>query len=195
MSRPGRADRYEAQLTDGELMALHTSLMGGRQKLEQIRDAAPAWRDGPMRGRKPSISTLGNIRERLVMEETLRENEQTTEAILAQVAAEDPQIPAAKLDEIGQRLFKTLSIRQLNLDGWVALQKAEKSAGDLKLARERFEIETAKQLLDEAKRRRADAVANDPALDEAARIAEMRKVYFGDVDALAATGEIQLPPP
>ena len=195
MKRPQRADRYEAQLTDNELMALHGALLGGRQTLEKIRDAAPVWRDGPQRGKTPSLATLSNIRERLVMEETFRENEQTTEAILAQVAQEDPQLPAEKLDEIGQRLFKTLSIRQGNLDGWVALQRAQQGKDSVKLARDKFEVEVAEKLLDEAMRRRAEEIANNPQLSEAERIEAMRQVYFADVDKLQASGAVLIPAP
>jgi tRNA A37 N6-isopentenylltransferase MiaA len=195
MKRPQRADRYEAQLTDAELTALHGALMGGKQTLEKIRAAAPPWRDGAQKGKTPSMATLSNIRDRLVMEETFRANEQTTEAILAQVAEEDPQLPKDRLDEIGQRLFKTLSIRQLDVNAWVQLQKAEKATGDLKLARERFEVEVAEKLLDEVTRRRVDEIAENKSLSEVDRINAIRKVYFADVDALQASGAVQIPAP
>lgn len=193
MNRPRRADSYEAQLSDGELIALHDALMGGRLTLEKIRAGSPNWRTGHMAGRKPSLATLSNIRDRLCLKSSLQENARTTETLIEELKEEIPGLSDEQLAEYGHRAFSLMALRQQDLKGWVKLRQSQKAAGDLKLARQKFEIEVAKKLLDEATRARADDIARGTGT-EAEKIEAMRKVYFADVDELAASGTIKLPP-
>jgi hypothetical protein len=193
-TRPRRADCYEAQLSDGELMELHHALMAGKQTLEKIRDGAPRWREGQFATKSPSLATLSGIRDRLVMEATLRANEATTESIVDEARQKSPELTSDALDDLGQRVFKEMSLRTLDLKGWVALQKAEKGRRDTELDREKFEVAVATKLLDEALRLRAQEIADGPGT-EAEKIALMRSAYFADVDALQAAGTIKIPPP
>ncbi len=66
--------------------------------------------------------------------------------------------------------------------------------GDEKLAIEREKLERliAEKLLTEAVRRKAEEISNSN-LSNAEKISAMRKVAFADVDALEASGEVQLP--
>lgn len=194
MTRPTRADSYEAQLTEVQLGALHAALMSGRVKLETIQAESPKWRTGRFAGRPPSLASLSNIRDRLMLKASLTENAATTETLLEELKQEVPGITDEQLAEYGHRAFSLIALRQQDVKAWVALRRTQKDAGDLKLARQKFEVEVAKKLLDEATRARADEIARGSGT-EAEKIEAMRRVYFADVDALAASGTIVLPPP
>lgn len=146
-----------------------------------------------MAGRKPSLATLSNIRDRLCLKSSLQENARTTETLIEELKEEIPGLSDEQLAEYGHRAFSLMALRQQDLKGWVKLRQSQKAAGDLKLARQKFEIEVAKKLLDEATRARADDIARGTGT-EAEKIEAMRKVYFADVDELAASGTIKLPP-
>lgn len=59
----------------------------------------------------------------------------------------------------------------------------------LKMERELFLVKT----LDAATLSKVSAIAQDASLDNAQKIAALRKVYFADVDAMDAAGEVKLP--
>jgi hypothetical protein len=181
-TRPRRADCYEAQLSDGELMELHHALMAGKQTLEKIRDGAPRWREGQFATKSPSLATLSGIRDRLVMEATLRANEATTESIVDEARQKSPELTSDALDDLGQRVFKEMSLRTLDLKGWVALQKAEKGRRDTELDRERFEVETAEKFIRWSADQRAREITDGPA-SNAEKIAQLRQLMFRDLDA------------
>jgi len=70
--------------------------------------------------------------------------------------------------------------------------KLEQKAQDQKLAREKFEMDFSKKLLDATFREQAERIANSD-LSHADKIAAMRKAAFSDVDALQASGKVAIP--
>lgn len=62
----------------------------------------------------------------------------------------------------------------------------------LQLARDKFETEVAKMLLDAALRARAEAIAAS-SRPHAEKIAAMRQAAFADIDALQASGTVVIP--
>lgn len=182
MSKVKRADRYEAQLESAELRKLHDELLANRKTLQQICDGSPKWRAGPFRHKPPSLATLSNIRDRLLMEATLKENEATVATVLAEMEARNPELKEEDLDEAGQRILKILCLRKLDVTGWVALQRAEKGRLDAELNRERFEVETCELFIQWASDQRAAAVAASP-LSNTEKIAKLRALMFQDLKA------------
>ena len=63
---------------------------------------------------------------------------------------------------------------------------------DRKLDREKYETEAAEKMLDKALRAKADEL-NASSLSQAAKIAEMRKAAFKDVDELQKSGKLKIP--
>ncbi len=196
-TRPQRSDRYEAQLSDGELLALHSDLLDAKKSLEAIRDGLPPWRTGSKAGRKPSLATLSNIRDRIAMEETFRENEVTTETLLEELKREVPDITEAQLDEMGHKAFTLLAIRQQDAKGFVRLRSArtkaeieraklalrerevERANESLALDKERFKRETCELFLRWAEDQRARDIAAAP-ITNAAKIEQLGQLMFGD---------------
>jgi hypothetical protein len=192
--KPRRADSYEAQLSDGELIALHEALLGGRATLAKIRAEAPKWRAGHLTGRPPSEATLSNIRAELLLTATLKANEVTTDTLKEELKQEVPGLTDDQVESFGHRAFSLMAIRQQDVKAWVALRRTHKDAAQLRLEREKFEIAVATKLLDESMRLKAQEIA-DGTGTEAEKIAAMRSAYFADVDALQKAGTIKLPAP
>lgn len=149
---PRRSDSYEKQLSDSELLWLHTSLLAGRPSLKQISAKMPPWREGRRMGQRISIAALHNIRERLLLEENFAEDGQTTESLLEQLRSEMPGISEEELDRIGTRTFTLLAIRRQDTKSFVKLRSAQNKA----------ELERAKlQLAERAESRQTEALALD----------------------------------
>ncbi len=196
-TRPQRSDRYEAQLTEGELQALHVDLLDAKKSLEAIRDGLPPWRTGTKTGRKPSLATLSNIRDRIAMEEAFRENEATTETLLEELKREVPDITEAQLDEMGHKAFTLLAIRQQDAKSFVqlrsartkaeiersklALREREVNRADQALAldRKRFQRETCELFVEWSADQRAKDIAAAP-ITNAAKIEQLGQLMFGD---------------
>ena len=70
--------------------------------------------------------------------------------------------------------------------------KANHKERELKLAEDKFQIEFCELVLDKAVRDAAERIANS-ALTQADKIAAMRKAAFKDVEALQASGKLQIP--
>ncbi len=68
-------------------------------------------------------------------------------------------------------------------------QKIELLEKRFKLMQEQFLVRT----LDAGVMAKVSAIAGDHSLDNAAKIAALRKVYFSDVDQLEASGDVKLP--
>jgi hypothetical protein len=64
---------------------------------------------------------------------------------------------------------------------------------ELKLAREKFELEASALLLDAATRARADEINASTSLTRAQKIAAMRKAAFTEIDELQASGRVVIP--
>jgi hypothetical protein len=144
------------------------------------------------------------------LQSQFREDEQTTDSILEQLKAAQPDLTDEKLDELGQRTFSLLSIRRKDLKGFVTVRSAmtraqlekeklklrEKAesrlAGQAKLARDKFEIEISTKMLSQALREQAERIANSN-LSQADKIAAMRQAAFSDVDALQKSGRVKIP--
>lgn len=195
---PRRSDSYEKQLSDGELLSLHASLLSGKESLKAIRAAAPPWRSGPLAGKPPSITTLHNIHERLVMEEGFRADEATTDSIIEELKKDLPTLTDAQLDELGQRTFSLMAIRRQDLKGFVQLRSARTHAeieraklklkerdqvrqeAALGLEREKFETTTAEKFIDFYNDQRAKDIM-DSDKPRAERLAQLRDMMFPDV--------------
>ena len=165
---PKRSDSYEAQLSDGQLIELHSNLLAGKEALDVIAETLPPWRSGRYMGQQPSIATLSNIRQRLILEADLQEDEATTETILESLKAEVTSITDEELDRLGARTFSLLALRRRDLDGFEKIRsaraKGELESKKLELAKQdadRKERELALQLakFEEAKRKAALADA------------------------------------
>lgn len=193
-----RADRYEAQLSDGELGNLHSELLSGKTTLDKIRAAAPVWRMGPNSGKKPSLATLSNLRDRLLMEESFREDESTTESILEQLKAEIPELSEDQIDQLGNRTFSLLTIRKQDLKGYVRLrsamakaqlerakldlrkQEAARQEKSLELEEKRFQRETCKLFLKWAESEEAKKIASGTGSNDE-KIQRLGEMMFGDL--------------
>lgn len=68
-------------------------------------------------------------------------------------------------------------------------RRIEQMEEQLRLQRETFLLKT----LDAATLSKVSAIAQDATLDNAQKIAALRKVYFADVDAMDQAGEVKLP--
>jgi len=74
----------------------------------------------------------------------------------------------------------------------LATQAEARQAAEHQLNREKFELEAAEMMLNEALRLTAQGIAASN-LSQADKIAAMRKAAFSDVDALQQSGKIQIP--
>lgn len=64
---------------------------------------------------------------------------------------------------------------------------------DLRLAREKFEIETCEKIIQAARDPKTRQIVEDTTLSKAEMIAQLRQTYFADIDALQASGKVVLP--
>jgi hypothetical protein len=175
------ANSYEAQLSDADLHWLHSALLARTPSDKAIREKLPPWKAGPRAGQKVALSTLSYIRERLMMEESFRVNETTTESLLEQLKTEVPGISEAQLEEVGSKLFTTLAIRQQDAATFVriraarthaelekaklALRERELNRQDesLALEKEKFKRETCEMVIKYAEDARAKEIVNSSA--------------------------------
>jgi DNA uptake protein ComE-like DNA-binding protein len=125
------------------------------------------------------------------------------EAVKEAVRAEFPNASAEKLAAVGQIGFlaraiaeqsqeKYVQLQQLDLDQRSAETRAKFKREEIDLKRTQFEMEIAEKMLDEALLRKAQEIAGS-GMSQAAKIAAMRKAAFADVDALEASGKIEIP--
>jgi hypothetical protein len=109
--------------------------------------------------------------------------------------ANDPAAIAKAVDSVSKAIAQVRagdhSAQKLALDR----RKADQADEALKLERLRLSAlldKAAERLLDETLRQQAAAIANS-SLSNADKIAALRKAAFSDVDALEASGSVQLP--
>lgn len=120
---------------------------------------------------------------------------------VAEEARKSPaQFDAATIDAIKQRAFElAISPHSSPKDVkaiFMLLQKSrdqEIKAGQLALARDRYEVDCCTKFLEWLKDAKAREIA-ESGLSNSEKIAALRKAYFSDVDALQASGTVQLPP-
>lgn len=176
---PRRSDAYEKQLSDGELLWLHSQLSEAKLSLKKVRTQAPKWRAGKFSGKPPSIGTLHNIKVRLELEEDLAEVEATTETVLDAMKREDPSLSQESLDAFGLKVFTTLAIQRRDAKTFVALQKAQKGRADTALNEARFRRETCELFLQWAADQRARDIAASPT-SNAEKIEQLGALMFGE---------------
>lgn len=95
--------------------------------------------------------------------------------------------------EDGRQLLLDAAPSLTNLfNSQIADERAGLAKSALKLEREKFETTIAERLLNEALSARAAKIAASTA-PKADKIKALRQLYFADVDALQASGEVRLP--
>lgn len=132
-------------------------------------------------GLKTSATALSDFWSWWHLRAQFRQDEQTTESLLEQLKAEVPELSEAQLDELGQRTFSLLSIRNQDLGGFVKVRTArakavleaeklklrtlaeERMREGLELEKKRFQRETAKLYLEWCEDRRAKEVVTSGA--------------------------------
>jgi hypothetical protein len=115
------------------------------------------------------------------------------DAFLIEEKSLHPELTEVQLFDRGQRLFSMIAMAEEDAKNWTALQTVSLKRGLLQLDREKFQTLAAEKMLDKRLRQAADEINNRNDLTRAEKIAAMRKAAFSDVDALEASGEIELP--
>lgn len=117
--------------------------------------------------------------------------------------SKDPSLSPERIREIGQSLFTMEAVEARDAKGFVDLESlrlAQKSAEfkghieteKLKLNQAKFEVQTCERFLTWFKDERAREIAGS-GMSNAEKIAALRAEFFRDVDALEASGEVELP--
>lgn len=194
---PQWVNSYESQLSDSELLWLHTALLAHHPSDKAIIAKMPVWRDGPRKGQPVSKATLSNIRDRLEAEEDYQAAEANALAMVRERQAREPELSAPELEEYGQRVFTELTILRKDMAGFVTLTSArgkallEKAKLELKvqaeqrqrealvLEKERFRRETCSLFLKWAEDRRALDIASGTA-PNSQKIEALGQLMFGD---------------
>lgn len=194
-----RADGYEKQLSDTDLLFLHTALQQGKIPLEELSLQLPAWKSGRFTGQQPSKSTLSNIYKRLVLEEELRDNEETTEALLESLKQSMPQLSDTEIQKIGDQHFTLQAIRNQDAKTFLnysiarstaeienkKLEMREREAKlkeeTLELAKQKFMVETTELFVKHVQDSEAVRLATQPGLTSRERTEELGKRIFGDL--------------
>jgi hypothetical protein len=200
---PQRCDRYEAQLSDGHLIELHAALMDGKRSLADIRKSLPPWKQGRFAGKPVSLATLSFIRDRLVMQARMSEDEETTETLLEQWRKSVPTLSDAQIDELGVKTFSLLALRSGDHKAFVSIRSAHNQAQiektklalkereaarldqQLALEKEKWETLTAEKVLDAANDAAIQLIATQTAMGRKAQIALIREKMFGQVESMA----------
>ncbi|MCW5556618.1 MAG: hypothetical protein KIT22_02050 [Verrucomicrobiae bacterium] len=125
---PQWTNSYEAQLSDSDLLWLHTALLSRTPSDKAIRAKMPAWKSGPRTGQPVSLATLSNIRDRLEAEEAYHAAELAAESLVKERQEREPGISEAELEEYGQRVFTEITIHRQDLKGFVKLRSARNKA-------------------------------------------------------------------
>jgi hypothetical protein len=154
-----RPDSYEYQLLPAERARLKSRLMEGGINLSLIATKSPKWRTGPFAGKRPTIQTLLNLRQRFQLEQDFEDDQQTTEALLEELRREVPGVSPEQLAVLGQRTFSLLALRQKDVNAWVALQRTQVALDDVRLSAEKFRRETCELFLKWSEDNRAREIA------------------------------------
>lgn len=215
-----RSDSYLANLTGEDLEQLRLCLLLPGS-LEKQLGSAPKWRGGPRDGQPPDISTLSRIGQALREAELMRElerqellktateqrcgqlglNSQLTNAVM-QIVGEEAikQRAAGVVDDFALNAARVLlqregmaakaELEKLKLE--IARQAETRQQEQLNLMREKFQIECCETFLAWFKDDKARQIAESSS-SNADKIAELRREYFKDVDALQQSGQVKLP--
>jgi uncharacterized protein YqfA (UPF0365 family) len=140
-----QAGSYEAALTNEQRTEFHTLLLSGITLARAQAQALP-WPDGPEKGNKPSISSLGKIRARLRIEERVSRIEEekaitrATQTLLKSMVNKTDQemVLDQAMTLIGQQVIEA----SLELNGptsntaaaWLLLRRADQRRSDRRTA-------------------------------------------------------------
>jgi hypothetical protein len=189
--------------------------------LQKQQELCPVRQGGVTDGSLPNIALLSEISQAIRQVITLRalQRQDLIGAATKDRCGElglDPQLTNAVVRMVGEEALRQQAENQvgffalsaanvlLTAEGMrtqgkqeevkIALKKQaeERQGKKLRLEMEKFELLASAKLLDKALRAKADEI-NASGLTQAEKIAAMRKAAFADVDALEASGQLQLP--
>lgn len=92
-------------------------------------------------GFKTSSRALSEFRSWHALAETLRDNDSTVQALLADLKSAKPGMTPDELDAAGQMFFTALSINQKDSLGWKRAQDVKIKSGVLKLNWDKFRFD------------------------------------------------------
>lgn len=148
-------------------------------------------------GLQTSKTAVGNFVSWYPLQLQFRQDEVTTDSLLEQLKAEVPELTDQQLDELGQRTFSLLSLRNQDAETFLAFRSArakgelERAKLDLRkqaearmgesllLEKKRFQRETAEMFLKWNEDRRAKEVATSSA-SNAEKIEQLGELMFGE---------------
>lgn len=130
-------------------------------------------------GFEPSDAALSGFWSWYHVRRQLARNESTAQALVAELAQENPDISPEKLQEAGQAFFSALAVEQQDAIAWAAAQKIGIARQQLALDREKFQRETCALFLKWAEDQRAQAIAQGSA-PNAQKIEQLGQLMFGE---------------
>jgi hypothetical protein len=104
----------------------------------------------------------------------------------------DAKFNAVLTDLSHSELMDHLAAEQAEADMEVKRENLRVKKATLALTREKFEVETCEKVIEMHRDAKAREIM-DRNLPKAETIAELRKFYFADVDAMQAAGSVKLP--
>ena len=154
-------------------------------------------------GLKVSISTLSEFVSWYSLQQRFSKASARAKQIEELLLEKDPNMSPEKVREMGQAIFNLeavdagdaatfVSLEGLRLAQDSAAFKGKIEVAKHQLAREKFAVETCKCFLAWFKDSKARDIA-ESGLSNAEKIAALRAEYFKDVDALEASGGVNLP--
>jgi hypothetical protein len=215
-----RPDSYLQRLSAEELQLLYSVLSSGQSFAEQVK-AAPKFRGGSRDGEAPSDSTLHELSKAMRQVWALRRLEgvsmvQAATQRRGELLGLDPKITNAVCQIVAEEALAqeaagrvgdfAISAAHVLMARESGISKAELEKEKIKLRQQaedraeralQLEINkyldlAAEKLLDQALRKRADEI-NASSMSQTDKIAAMRAAAFKDVEALRASGKLQIP--
>ncbi len=149
-------------------------------------------------GLSTSSTALSDFLSWYRLRRQFQEDESTTETLLEQLKAQIPDLTEEQLDELGQRTFSLLAIRDKDLSGFVQVRSARargqiekakiqlREAAEarlregLELAQERFRRETVELYVEWSADERSKTILALPISNEL-KIQELGRHHFGEL--------------
>ena len=157
-------------------------------------------------GLSTSSTALSDFLSWYRLRRQFQEDESTTETLLEQLKAQIPDLTEEQLDELGQRTFSLLAIRDKDLSGFVQVRSARargqiekakiqlREAAEarlregLELAQERFRRETVELYVEWSADERSKTILALP-ISNKQKIEELGRYHFGELWELGSSGE------
>ena len=130
-------------------------------------------------GFEPSDAALSGFWSWYHVRRQLARNESTTQALVAELAQENPDLSPEKLQEAGQAFFSALAVEQQDALAWAAAQKIGIARQQLALDRAKFQRETCSLFLKWAEDQRAQEIAQGSA-PNSEKIDKLGALMFGE---------------